>query len=106
MAEDAEGADGITEPACDLAGGFLVDEVGAEGLVLALQGELWGEEELLVGGSAYLIGGTEQHNPIMLEKHSMVKMFYDHRSAKHERLEMEIYESRYGKRWLAGQVMM
>jgi hypothetical protein len=82
MAEDAEGADGIRETARDVARGLLIDEVCAEGLVLALHGELRGEEELGVGGSAYLIGGTGPHNVIMLEKHSMVNMFYESEACK------------------------
>jgi hypothetical protein len=82
MAEDTEGADGIAETAGDVAGGFFIDEVGAESLVLAPHGELWGEEELLVAESAYLIGGTGLHNPILLQKHSMVNMFYTHGECK------------------------
>ena len=64
MAEDAKAADGIAETAGDVAGGFFIDEVGAEGLVLPLHGEWWGDEELLVAESAYLIGGTRLHNAI------------------------------------------
>ena len=64
MAEDAKAADGIAETAGDVAGGYFIDEVGAEGLVLQLHGEWWGDEELLVAESAYLIGGTRLHNAI------------------------------------------
>ena len=38
VAQDTEGAWGIAEGAGDLVGGTLLDEVGAEGLVLALFG--------------------------------------------------------------------
>ena len=40
MTEDAKSAQGVAETASDVAGGFLIDEVSAEGFVLALQGEL------------------------------------------------------------------
>ena len=48
MAEDAEGAGGIAKAAGDVDGGLLIDEVGAEGFILALQRELGGQEEALV----------------------------------------------------------
>lgn len=50
MAEDAEGAWGVTEAAGDVAGWLVIDEAGAEGFVLALQRELRGKEEILVSG--------------------------------------------------------
>ena len=40
LAEDAEGAGGVAEPAGDVAGGLLIDEEGTEGFVLGLQREL------------------------------------------------------------------
>ncbi|HEX9224348.1 MAG TPA: hypothetical protein VF860_13540, partial [Candidatus Acidoferrales bacterium] len=40
VAKNAERAGGIAETAGDIIGEFLVDEEGAEGLVLALEGEL------------------------------------------------------------------
>ena len=49
VTEDTKSARGIAETAGDLGGGLLVDEESAQGLVLALQGKLGGEEELLVG---------------------------------------------------------
>jgi hypothetical protein len=45
MAEHMEGAWGVTEAAGDLFGGFSLDEVSAEGLVLALSGQLGLEKE-------------------------------------------------------------
>jgi hypothetical protein len=44
IAEDAEGAGGIAEAASDFGRWFVIDEEGAEGLVLALQGN-WGERK-------------------------------------------------------------
>ena len=38
MAQDLEGARGIAKGASDLGGGNVFDEVGAQGLVLALLG--------------------------------------------------------------------
>ena len=40
MAEDAEGARGVTEAAGDVGRWLIVDEEGADGLILALHGEL------------------------------------------------------------------
>jgi len=48
MAEDAEGARGVAEAASDVAGGRVLDEESTEGFILALQGELRGEEEVLI----------------------------------------------------------
>ena len=45
VAEDAEGAGGITEVGGDVGGGFLVDEIGAQGFVLTLFGMEGLEEE-------------------------------------------------------------
>ena len=39
IAEDAEEAGGVPEAAGDVGGRLLIDEVGTEGFVLALQGE-------------------------------------------------------------------
>ena len=49
MAQDAEGARGIAETLRYLMGGEAFDEVGAQGLVLAVEGMLWGKEELFRG---------------------------------------------------------
>jgi len=45
MAKHMEGSWGVTEAAGDLFGGLSLDEVSAEGLVLALSGKLWPEKE-------------------------------------------------------------
>jgi hypothetical protein len=45
VTEDAKGARGIAEAVGDFVGGHLLDEVGAQGLILALQGILGAEEE-------------------------------------------------------------
>jgi len=66
MAEDAEGGGGVAKTAGDVAGGLFIDEEGADRFVLALQGELWGEEELLVRRGDYLIHSTGWHNQIVL----------------------------------------
>ena len=46
------------------------------GLVLALEGELRGEKEVLVGWYCYLITSTDWHILIVLQKHSRIKMFF------------------------------
>jgi hypothetical protein len=66
MAEDAEGGRRVAKTAGDVAGRLFIDEKGAESFVLALQGELWGEEEFLVRRSDYLIHSTGRHNQIVL----------------------------------------
>ncbi|MGA2119463.1 MAG: hypothetical protein ABSH56_32525 [Bryobacteraceae bacterium] len=66
MTQDAEGAGGVAEAASDVAGGFLINEVSAEGFVLALQGEPRGEEEVLVTRRRYLIRSAELHIMILL----------------------------------------
>ena len=45
MAQDAERARGVTEAGGDLVGWELLDEVGAEGFVLAVEGVLGREKE-------------------------------------------------------------
>jgi len=45
MAQDAEGAGGIAKAAGDVSRGKTFDEVGSEGLVLALSGGSGFEEE-------------------------------------------------------------
>jgi len=77
MAEDAEGARGVTEAAGYVAGGLLIDEIGAEGFVLALQGELGGKEEVVVVGCRYLIRSAGLHNSMMLSNHVAVNMFLE-----------------------------
>jgi hypothetical protein len=49
IAEDAEGAGRVAETTGDVGGGFVIDEEGTEGFVLALKRELRGKEEVLVG---------------------------------------------------------
>jgi hypothetical protein len=75
IAENAEGARRVAETAGDLGRGLLIDEAGTEGFVLALQGELRGEEEVLVGGCSYLIRSAGLHIVMMLQKHCPVNMF-------------------------------
>jgi hypothetical protein len=50
MAQDAEGAGGIAKAAGDVSRGKTFDEVGPEGLVLALGGGSGFEEEAGLGG--------------------------------------------------------
>jgi len=76
MAKDAEGAWGVTKTAGDVAGGLVVDEEGAESLVLALNGELWGQEEFIIRLGDYLIYSTGLHTMIVLQKHATVNMFW------------------------------
>ncbi|MCP5112534.1 MAG: hypothetical protein GY953_17040 [bacterium] len=45
MTQDAEGAGGISEAASGFDGRELLDEVGTEGFVLAMQGIFRGKEE-------------------------------------------------------------
>jgi len=61
MAEDAEGAGGVTEATGDVGRGLLIDEEGAEGFVLALQRELGGKEEVVVPRGRYLIRSAGLH---------------------------------------------
>ena len=75
VTEDTKSARGIAETAGDLGGGFLVDEESAQGLVLALQGKLGGEEEFLIGRCSYLIVSTDMHIGMMLQEHFVVNMF-------------------------------
>jgi hypothetical protein len=75
MAQDAEGAGGITEAAGDVGGGFVLEEVSTEGFVLALHGELRGKEEVLVARCRYLIYSAGLHTLIVLPKHVTVNMF-------------------------------
>jgi len=50
VAEDTQGIGGVTKAASDLGAGQLLDEEGAQGLVLALERERRAEEELgLIG---------------------------------------------------------
>ena len=75
VTEDTKSTRGIAETAGDVGGGFLVDEESAQGFVLALQGELGGEEEFLVGRCRYLIIGADMHISMMLQEHFVVNMF-------------------------------
>jgi hypothetical protein len=49
MTEDAKGPWSVAEAMSDLVGGLVLDEVSAEGLVLALLGRFGGEEEPSLG---------------------------------------------------------
>ena len=66
MAEDAEEAGGVTEAASDVARGLLIDEVGTESFVLALQRELRGKEKVLVARGDYLIRSAGLHIQMVL----------------------------------------
>jgi hypothetical protein len=50
MTEDAEGAGSIAEAACDFGRREPLDDIGAEGFVLPLEGRFGGEEEVGVVG--------------------------------------------------------
>ena len=76
MTQDAEGAGRIAEAAGDVGRGLFLDEVSAEGLVLALHGELRGQEEVLVARCRYLIYGAGIHISMVLQKHRAVNMFW------------------------------
>ena len=75
ITQDAEGAWGIAEAAGDVGGGLVLDEVSTEGFVLALHGELRGQEEVLGAGCRYLIRSAGLHISIVLPKHEAVNMF-------------------------------
>ena len=82
MTQDAEGTGGVAEAASDVAGGLLIDEVSAESFILALHGELRGEEEVLVARCRYLIRSAGVHISMVLPKHGIVNMFGGERGAK------------------------
>jgi len=75
MAEDSEGTGGVAETTGDVAGGLLLNEVSTEGFVLALHGELRGQEEVLVARCRYLIRSAGLHISMVLPKHGTVNMF-------------------------------
>jgi len=75
MAEDAEGARGVTKATGDFDRGLFLDEEGTEGFVLALHGELGGKEEVLVSRCRYLIRSAGLHTEMVLQKHEAVNMF-------------------------------
>jgi len=75
VTEDAKGTLRVAEAAGDIGGGFLVDEEGAEGFVLPLQGELGGKEEVPIRRCCYLIRSAGLHILKMLHKHCAVNMF-------------------------------
>ena len=79
IAEDTEEAGGVTEAAGDVGGRLLIDKVGTESFVLALQGELGSQEEVLVARCRYLIRSAGLHISIVLPKHVTVKMFGEER---------------------------
>ena len=45
MTEDLKRTGGVTKGACDFGGGTILDEISAKGLVDALLGVAWFEEE-------------------------------------------------------------
>ena len=65
ITQDAEGAWRVAEAFGHLSRGILIDEEGAEGLVLALERELGGKEEALTERCCYLITSTDWHVFIM-----------------------------------------
>ena len=75
MAEYAEGAGGIAEAAGDIGGGLVLDEVSTEGFILALHGELRGQEEVSAARCRYLFGSAGLHTSIVLPKQGAVNMF-------------------------------
>src|SRR5260370_40093480 len=75
ITQDAGGAGGIAEAAGGVGGGLLLDEVSTQGFVLALDGELRGEEEVLVAKCRYLIRSAGLHIAMVLPKHERVNMF-------------------------------
>ena len=75
ITQDAEGTGGIAEAAGDVGGGLFLDEVSTQRFILALHGELRGEEEVLVARCCYLIGSAGLHISIVLPKHLRVNMF-------------------------------
>ena len=74
VAQDAEGAWGVAEASRDLLGGAVFDEVGTQGLVLALQGMFGGKEEPGFWVS-YVFTSTQRHTSILLYYQSLVKHF-------------------------------
>jgi len=79
LAEDAEGAGGVAEPAGDVAGGLLIDEEGTEGFVLALQRELRGKEEVLVARCRYLIRSAGLYIQMVLQNITQSRCFGEQR---------------------------
>ena len=61
MAKDAEGAGGVAEAAGHVGRGLLIDEVSAEGFVLALHRELRGQEEVSAVRRCYPIRSAGLH---------------------------------------------
>ncbi len=79
VTQDAEGAGRIAEAAGDVGGGLVLDEVSTEGFILALHGELRGQEEVLVAWRRYLFRSAGLHIWIVLPKHGVVNMFREER---------------------------
>jgi hypothetical protein len=82
ITQDAEGAGGIAEAAGDVGGRLVLNEVSTEGFILALHGELRGEEEVLVARWRYLIRSAGLHISILLPKHGAVNMFREKRGGQ------------------------
>jgi hypothetical protein len=72
VAQHAKGAWRIAEALRDLLGGLLLDEVGAQRLVLTVKRVIWREEELGLL-SCYLFSSTQRHNEILLKNSASVK---------------------------------
>ena len=75
MTKDAEGAGRVAEALGHLRRGILLDEEGAQSLVLALERELGGNKEALIGRRCYLITSTDWHDHIMPKKQLSTTMF-------------------------------
>ena len=75
VTQDAEGTGRIAEATGDVGGGLVLDEVSTEGFILALHGEMRGQEEVRVAWRRYLICSAGIHISIVLPKHGAVNMF-------------------------------
>jgi len=65
VAKDPQGVGGITEALGGLGSGQLFDKVGAQGLILAVEGGFRGEEEAGISGNSYLLSSIDSHINIL-----------------------------------------
>ena len=82
ITQDAEGTGGVAEAAGDVGGGLALDEVSTEGFILALHGELRGQEEVSVARCRYLFGSAGLHISMLLPKHDIVNLFGEGRECE------------------------
>jgi hypothetical protein len=75
MTKDPKGTRRIAEAPGPIRRELLIDEESAERLILALEGRLGREEEVLIR-HCYLIARTVRYVLMMLEKHLKIKMFW------------------------------